>query len=89
MDHLHSYEQEILKIDFQEETNHQTDTHTMQSKFKRNVQSLKAMFEELGNPFWEESMELYNVLRKVASKSVVDTLMNIQNLGETQYAVFA
>lgn len=68
---------------------HHTQLPGVQQKFKKDVKSLTSVFEELGNPFLEESQELLVLDTKdIMDQSVVNTVNRVVELGQEQYTTF-
>ena len=65
---------------------HHEETKHVQKAFKRDVDCLAKTIEEYGNPFTENSSDLL-VLdnRNIAEQAVVDTVFQIELLGQEQY----
>ena len=70
----------------QEETRHHEETPSVQSTFARDVRSLVAVIEELGNPFEEESQDLLVLdTKKIADPAVIETVRNAKQIGQDQF----
>ena len=68
---------------------HHEQTKAVQERFVKDVRSLVSTIEEMGNPFLEESMDLFNLNSKaVMSQGVVNDLKNIKALGKEKYELF-
>ena len=68
---------------------HHEQTPATQTAFARDVLNVVASFEELGNPFPEESEDLIAVHRKDAvDETVVNTVQNVLKIGEVQFNTF-
>lgn len=87
------YEQEILNKEGTDEnslTLHHTDTAAFHKKFYTDIRNLEHTFIELGNPFMEESQDLYDInSEQIAAPEVVKTIWEIEDKGESQYHQFA
>ncbi|KAK3926365.1 Centromere-associated protein E [Frankliniella fusca] len=69
---------------------HHLSTNAATETFRRDVSSLYAVMAQMGNPFLDNSNELYNIDSKtVASSRVVETVKNIEEVGISQYITFA
>ena len=61
----------------------------VQSTFMKDVRSLTAVFEEMGNPFLEESQDLMVFdTRDIMNSSIGETVRNAETIGEKQYSKF-
>ena len=70
-------------------TKHHEEARSTQLSFFKDTRSLVAVLEEMGNPFLEESEELYKLDTKdVAAPSVVFTVRRIEALGTTQFDTY-
>lgn len=68
---------------------HHEQSPATQKTFIKQVSALYAVFEEMRNPFVEESMDLFTIDTKVImSSDVVETVQNIQRVGEEKYRDF-
>jgi len=68
---------------------HHEQNQSTQKKFLEQVTALKAVFEDMGNPFMEESEDLYTLdSRIIMSQAVVKTVQGIQKFGGAQYNDF-
>lgn len=68
---------------------HHEQTPATQTTFARDVLNVVASFEELGNPFTEESKDLIAVHTKdVVDETVVNTVQNVVKIGEVQFNTF-
>ena len=69
-----------------EDAKHHEQTSSMQTTFMKEVKSLVHAFQEMGNPFMENSNDLLTLDTKhIAGKEVIDTINKIENLGQVQY----
>ena len=69
--------------------NNHEQTPAIQREFRKDVTSVISSFEALGNPFTEESQDLFAIHTKdVMDDCVVDSVKNVVNLGEDQYRSF-
>ena len=70
-------------------TKHHEEARSTQLSFFKDTRSLVAVLEEMGNPFLEESEELYKLDTKdVAAPSVVSTVRRIGALGISQFDTY-
>ena len=61
----------------------------MQKEFERIVRSLVSNIEEMGNPFTEDSSDLLTSdSRDIADAAVIDTVRQIEKLGEEQHDAY-
>ena len=61
----------------------------MQEAFERDVRSLANTIEEMGSPFTENSSDLLALdSRDIANSAVIDTVRQIEKLGEEQYDAY-
>ena len=73
------------KTDFR----HHEQTKHAQMTFGRDITSLTAVIEEMGNPFAENSNDLHVLdSRDLADPAVIDTLHQIKSLGQEQYDTY-
>ena len=74
----------------QEETRHHEETPSVQNTFARDVRSLVAVIEELGNPFEDDSQDLLVLDRKeIADPAVIETVRNAKQIGQYQFEAFS
>lgn len=74
----------------QEETRHHEETPSVQNTFARDVRSLVAIFEELGNPFEEDSQDLLVLdTKEIADTAVIETVRNAKQIGQDQFEAFS
>ncbi|KAK3740395.1 hypothetical protein QZH41_000916 [Actinostola sp. cb2023] len=65
---------------------HHEQEYGPQASFKADLQSVVSTFEELGNPFMEESEDLMALDTKdIMSSAVVQTVKNVVKIGQEQY----
>ena len=70
----------------QEETRHHEETPSVQNTFARDVRSLLAVIEELGNPFEEDSHDLMVLdTKEIADPAVIETVRNAKQIGQDQF----
>ena len=75
----------IKKTDFR----HHQQTKHAQITFGRDITSLTAVIEEMGNPFAENSKDLLVLdSRNLADPAVIDTWRQIKSLGQEQYDTY-
>jgi hypothetical protein len=68
---------------------HHEQIPSIQRNFVKHVKSMVSIFEEMGNPFTEDSMDLLTLDTKVImSKEVVQAVRNAEEIGRTQYQAF-
>ena len=71
------------------ETCHHEQKQHIQSAFARDVQSLTEVFEEMGNPFLEDSEDLLVLdSRNIVHVAVSDAIKEIEQLGIDQYEAY-
>ena len=74
----------------QEETRHHEETPSVQNTFARDVRSLVAVIEELGNPFEEDSQNLLVLdTNEIADPAVIETVRNAKQIGQDQFEAFS
>ena len=70
-------------------TKHHEQTMSVQTNFAQEVKSLVDVFEEMGNPFKEDSGDLLTVDTKIIMDSNIHrTVENVFKLGKQQYEQF-
>ena len=68
---------------------HHKQNPSTQNDFVKDVKSLVATLEEMGNPFLEDSGDLLTIDTKIIkNKEVVQTVFTIETKGKKQYATF-
>jgi len=68
---------------------HHEEAKHVQKAFERDVRSLVSTIEEMGNPFTEDSSDLLALDRRdIADPAVIDTVRQIEKLGEEQYDAY-
>ena len=73
----------------QKPTKHHDQTPSMQSSFLKDVKCLINAVEEMGNPFKEDSGDLLVLdTMEIMPEEVVQSVKNLQKLGEGQYKAF-
>ena len=71
------------------DTRHHEQLPSIQKSFASDFNNVMSCFEKLGNPFSEDSRDLYALDTKVLmSDEVVATLRSVQNKGKDQYEQF-
>ncbi|XP_061580540.1 uncharacterized protein LOC133446517 [Cololabis saira] len=71
------------------ENRHHEQKPAVQEAFRKQVRSLTAVIEEMGNPFLEESQDLLVLDTKdIMTTAVADTVRNVESLGAQQYKTF-
>ncbi|XP_052123378.1 uncharacterized protein LOC127749403 [Frankliniella occidentalis] len=84
-DIVDKFEQNTFNFDPDSDAHH-FDTESARSNFLRDKTALEEYFENTGNPFAEEGINLYNFdTRRCASADVVDTFLNLEAKGNEQY----
>ena len=74
----------------QEETRHHEETPSEQNTFARDVRTLVAVSEELGNPFAEDSQDLLVLdTMEIAAPAVIETVRNAKQIGQYQFEAFS
>ena len=74
--------------DFNMHPRNQEDTR--QNTFARDVRSLVAVIEELGNPFEEDSQDLLVLdTKEIADPAVIETVRNAKQIGQDQFEAFS
>ena len=74
----------------QQETRHHEETPSVQNTFARDVASLVAVIEELGNPFEEDSQDLLVLdTKEIADHAVIETVRNAKQIGQDQFEAFS
>ena len=74
----------------QEETHHHEETPSVQNTFARDVRSLVAVIEKLGNPFEEDSQDLLVLdTKEIADPAVIETVRNAKQIGQDQFEAFS
>ena len=64
-------------------TLHHDQTESIQKSFDKDVRALVSVFEELGNPFLEETTDIVVLDTKdIASSSVTHSVQNVQKVGK-------
>lgn len=68
---------------------HHEQFSSVQISFAKNVKSLVREFEELGNPFEEDSKDLFVLdTKEIVSDGVVQAVKNVIKIGQEQYDAF-
>ena len=71
------------------DTRHHEQVPGVQVLFKKDVASLVSSFEEVGNPFEEDSKDLFALDSKViVENAVIQTVKNTITIGQEQYNTF-
>ena len=69
--------------DTKAQTLHHDQTESIQKSFDKDVRSLVSVFEELGNPFLEETTDILVIdTKEIASSSVAHSVQNVQKVGK-------
>ena len=72
-----------------EETRHHEETLSAQKGFAKDLQSLVAVIEDLGNPFEEESPDLLVLdTRDIANPAVIETALTVKQIGQEQFEAY-
>ena len=63
----------------------------VQNTFRNQVNAVCCTIEEMGNPFADQTGDLFDVLdtRDIADSMVVETFRTVEQLGKDQYQQFA
>ena len=73
----------------EENQGHHEQTPSVQKAFMNNVESLVSAFEEMGNPFTEDSRDIVAIDSKcIMSSDVVEAVYSAELLGRVQYDSF-
>lgn len=68
---------------------HRSVTESSRKRFEKDVKSLKITMLDFGNPFMDESVDLYNISNKhVVAENVKASVMAIQEKGVEMYQTF-
>lgn len=71
------------------DTRHHEQTRHAQMAFARDVKALTGAIEDMGNPFCENSSDLLVLdSRDLADAAVIDTVNQIEKLGQDQYEAY-
>lgn len=71
------------------DTRHHEQTRHAQLAFARDVKALTAAIDDMGNPFCESSSDLLVLdARDLADAAVIDSLNQIEKLGQEQYDTY-
>lgn len=71
------------------ENRHHEQAKSVQLKFKRHVNALVDVIEEMGNPFTEDSNNLLKLdSRELTDQAVVDAVRVAERIGQEQYKLF-
>ena len=72
-----------------DENLHHSQNRSIQNRFSKHVSNLLVVFEEAGNPFCEESLDLIALgSRNICDQSAVETLNKIEETGQSQFESF-
>ena len=72
-----------------EDHHHHEQKHGFQSAFAKDVKSLISSYEEMGNPFTDEDLELIAIHTKdVMDAAVVSSVQTVSKIGEEQFNTF-
>ena len=81
--------EEFIPFVTKEDTRHHEQVPRVQVLFKKDVGPLVSSFEEVGNPFEEESKDLFAPGSKViVENAVIQTVKNVITIGQEQYNTF-
>lgn len=84
------YETEVQTKEAQEQTVHHEQTPQAQNTFLERVKKLSNCLQDLGNPFEEESRDLYSIdTRDIANPSSAELLQTHLKKGQTKAQDFA
>jgi len=79
---ISEFETRVFGIAEEQDAVHYSDNPSFIVKFRKDVDELKAAFRAAGNPFQEESSDLFNTeTKELASPGVADTVMIIEKSG--------
>jgi len=68
---------------------HHDQTSSIQAAFKKDVNLLISIIEDLGNPFEEESIDLIVLdTKEIADHKIVETVRSTYNIGQEQFRAF-
>jgi len=71
------------------DTRHHEQVPGVQVLFKKDVASLVSSFEEVGNPFEENSKDLFALdLKVIVENEVIQAVKNVITIGQEQYNTF-
>ncbi len=72
------------------DTSHHDQTSSVQASFAKDVHSLVSTFEDLGNPFEEESTDLLVLdTKEIADLTpVIKTVQNVKKIGQDKFKGF-
>lgn len=70
-------------------TKHHDQTHTVQKQFASHVNSMVSTFQDLGNPFMEDSNDLIQIdTKEVMNEKAVRSVRTIESVGKAQYDTY-
>jgi len=71
------------------DTLHHDQTPSVQASFVKDVRSLVDIIEKMGNPFEEESQDVFKLdTKKMVHPAAVETVMNVKRIGQVQFEAF-
>jgi len=71
------------------DTRHHDQTPSVQASFVKDVRSLVDIIEKMGNPFEEESQDVFKLdTKKMVHPATVETVMNVKRIGQEQFEAF-
>ncbi len=86
---INDFETSVNHSQVTTDTRHHEQRPGVQKAFLQDVMSLKATFDEYGNPFLESSGDLLVLdTRDIVDETVVDAVNKVQELGLEQYKTF-
>ena len=86
---IREFEDNSNNINSKTSTMHHEQTSSLQKAFVKDVKSLVATLEEMGNPFIEDSGDLLTIDTKIIkSKEISQMLYTIENKGEENFKQF-
>ena len=86
---LVEYETYISDDDVQITSSHHEMVPCFQKRFQKDVKALQVVFQDIGNPFRDDSKELYTLDTKaVVADSTAQELYTIWEIGSKQYQTF-
>jgi len=84
------FEEANMHPNANEETRHHEETPRAQEAFAKDVQSLVAVIEELGNPFEEDSPDLLVLdTKEIADPAVIETVRTAKQIGQEQFQAYS
>ena len=79
----------IAKQEEQEDLRHHEQVKGVQNTFRNQVNAVCSTIEEMGNPFADQTGDLFVLgTRDIADSKVVETVRTVEQLGKDQYQQF-